>query len=403
VTVKEGSDKATITGSLDHTPKTDVTVTLSNGATLTFGIDYTPGDIVESTPFDINNGEDVVVDASDTRYYVTVTGGDFESLTSPDSVTVSVEDTNDTVTVKLTASKSVSEGGKITYTAMFEGGVAENDISVKLTNGETITITAGQTSGTVTKNVANDIYTSNNITNSIASVQESGDNAKLEDLQSDGKAVTTTVVDIIENGDAATLTLNNVTVKEGTDKATITGSLDQTPKSEVTVTLSNGATLTFGADYTPGTLVTSTPFDINNGEDVVVDASNTTYDVTVTGGDFESLTSPDSVTVSVEDTNDTVTVKLTASDKVNEGGKITYTATLEGGVAKNDITVTLANGETITIKANETSGEIDVTVENDIYASDNITNSIANVTETGSNDKLEDLQADGATVTTTVV
>ncbi|WP_181163596.1 hypothetical protein, partial [Enterovibrio norvegicus] len=69
-----------------------------------------------------------------------------------------------------------------------------------------------------------------------------------------------------------------------------------------------------GTDYTPGTLVTSTPFDINNGEDVVVDASDTTYDVTVTGGDFESLTSPDSVTVSVEDTNDTVTVKLTASD-----------------------------------------------------------------------------------------
>ncbi|WP_422111099.1 hypothetical protein [Enterovibrio norvegicus] len=32
----------------------------------------------------------------------------------------------------------------------------------------------------------------------------------------------------------------------------MTGSLDQTPKSEVTVTLSNGATLTFGTDYTPG-------------------------------------------------------------------------------------------------------------------------------------------------------
>ncbi|WP_035013888.1 immunoglobulin-like domain-containing protein, partial [Enterovibrio norvegicus] len=75
-------------------------------------------------------------------------------------------------------------------------------------------------------------------------------------------AVTTTVVDIIENGDAATLTLSNVTAKEGSDKATITGSLDHTPKTDVTVTLSNGATLTFGTDYTPGTLVTSTPFDI---------------------------------------------------------------------------------------------------------------------------------------------
>ncbi|WP_017014617.1 immunoglobulin-like domain-containing protein, partial [Enterovibrio norvegicus] len=300
---------------------------------------------------------------------VTVTGGDFESLTSPDSVTVSVEDTNDTVTVKLTASKSVNESGQITYTATLVGGEAQNDITVKLANGETITITAGETSGTVTTDVANDIYTSADITNSIASVQENGDNAKLEDLQANSETVTTDVVDVIENGDTTTLTLNNVTVKEGTDKATITGSLDHTPKTEVTVTLSNGATLTFGTDYTPGDIVESTPFDINNGEDVVVDASDTTYDVTVTGGDFEFLTSPDSVTVSVEDTNDTVTVKLTASGSVNEGDKITYTVTLAGGEAQNDITVTLANGEEITIKAGQTAGSAFTDVANDIYDS----------------------------------
>ncbi|WP_181163590.1 immunoglobulin-like domain-containing protein, partial [Enterovibrio norvegicus] len=379
---------ATITGSLDHTPKTEVTVTLSNGATLTFGTDYTPGDIVESTPFDINNGEDVVVDASDTTYDVTVTGGDFEFLTSPDSVTVSVEDTNDTVTVKLTASGSVNEGDKITYTVTLAGGEAQNDITVTLANGEEITIKAGQTAGSAFTDVANDIYDSANITNSIASITETGDNAKLEDLQADGVTVTTTVADIVENGDAATLTLNNVTVEEGSDKATITGSLDHTPKSDVTVTLSNGATLTFGIDYTPGDIVESTPFDINNGEDVVVDASDTRYDVTVTGGDFESLTSPDSVTVSVEDTMDTVTVKLTASKSVNESSQITYTAKLEGGVAQNDITVTLANGEKITIKAGQTAGSAFTDVANDIYDSANITNSIASITETGDNAKL---------------
>ncbi|WP_035016957.1 immunoglobulin-like domain-containing protein, partial [Enterovibrio norvegicus] len=108
---------------------------------------------------------------------------------------------------------------------------------------------------------------------------------------------------------------------------------------------------------------------INNGEDVVIDASDTTYDVTVMGGDFEFLTSPDSVTVSVEDTIDTVTVKLTASGSVNEGDKITYTATLEGGIAKNDITVTLANGEEITIKAGQTEGTVTADVANDIYTS----------------------------------
>ncbi|WP_035013492.1 immunoglobulin-like domain-containing protein, partial [Enterovibrio norvegicus] len=140
----------------------------------------------------------------------------------------------------LTASDKVNEGGKITYTATLEGGVAKNDITVTLANGETITIKANETSGEIDVTVENDIYASNNITNSIANVTETGSNDKLEDLQADGVTVTTEVADIVENGDAATLTLNNVTVKEGTDKATITGSLDHTPKTEVTVTLSNG-------------------------------------------------------------------------------------------------------------------------------------------------------------------
>ncbi|WP_035014801.1 hypothetical protein, partial [Enterovibrio norvegicus] len=91
-----------------------------------------------------------------------------------------------------------------------------------------------QTAGSAFTDVANDIYDSADITNSIASVQEADNNAKLEDLQLDGTTVTTTVVDTIENGDTATLTLNNVTVEEGSDKATITGSLDHTPKTEVT-------------------------------------------------------------------------------------------------------------------------------------------------------------------------
>ncbi|UTT87322.1 hypothetical protein LZI70_20550 (plasmid) [Vibrio pelagius] len=60
---------------------------------------------------------------------------------------------------------------------------------------------------------------------------------------------------------------------------------------------------------------------------------------------------------------DTVKVDLSADvlsiaegvDGDNQPNQITYTATLSGGVAKNDITVTLANDEVITIKAGETS------------------------------------------------
>ncbi|WP_338418007.1 immunoglobulin-like domain-containing protein, partial [Enterovibrio norvegicus] len=275
----------TYTVTLNAPTNEDITVTLSNAENITIKAGESEGSVtVDVRTDDLYQQADQAL----TVNIDNVSSNSFEDVRLQGSVKNTVVDDSDTVTVKLTASGSVNEGDEITYTATLEGGVAKNDITVTLASGETITIEANETSGEIDVTVENDIYASDNITNSIANVTETGSNDKLEDLQADGATVTTTVVDIIENGDAATLTLNNVTVKEGTDKATITGSLDHTPKTEVTVTLSNGAILTFGTDYTPGTLVTSTPFDINNGEDVVVDASNTRYDVTVTGGDFES-------------------------------------------------------------------------------------------------------------------
>ncbi len=47
-------ETATVGGSLDYAPKdTPLIVTLSNGQTITFGIDYVTGTIVQSTPFTI--------------------------------------------------------------------------------------------------------------------------------------------------------------------------------------------------------------------------------------------------------------------------------------------------------------------------------------------------------------
>ncbi|WEJ62786.1 immunoglobulin-like domain-containing protein [Thiomicrorhabdus lithotrophica] len=43
VSVNEGTGQATITASLDHTPETELVVTLDNGATVTFGTDYVAG------------------------------------------------------------------------------------------------------------------------------------------------------------------------------------------------------------------------------------------------------------------------------------------------------------------------------------------------------------------------
>ncbi|WP_350617214.1 immunoglobulin-like domain-containing protein, partial [Pseudomonas sp. HY7a-MNA-CIBAN-0227] len=58
----------------------------------------------------------------------------------------------------------------------------------------------------------------------------------------------------------------------------------------------------------------------------------------------------------VIDTETPSTIKLTASGEVNEGGQVTYTATLSHA-AGSPMTVTLSNGAKITIEQGKLSGE----------------------------------------------
>ncbi|MGR4976638.1 LapA family giant adhesin, partial [Pseudomonas sp. LARHCG127] len=103
--------------------------------------------------------------------------------------------------------------------------------------------------------------------------------------------------------------------------------------------------------------------------------------------------------------NDTTTVTLTANPTVNENGTITYTATLTGADGKpvtaqnGPVTVTLESGKTITIVAGASSGELDVTVGNDVYQGPTtVTESIS--TATGGN--LEAIAPNTAPVSTVV-
>ncbi|WP_369683300.1 immunoglobulin-like domain-containing protein, partial [Pseudomonas costantinii] len=77
------------------------------------------------------------------------------------------------------------------------------------------------------------------------------------------------------------------------------------------------------------------------------------------GGNFENLvTDPKAAVTTITDSVDNTTVTLSA-DKgtVLEGGDITYTATLTNP-AQTAVTVTLSNGQTITIKAGESTGSV---------------------------------------------
>ncbi|MEZ9964080.1 immunoglobulin-like domain-containing protein, partial [Vibrio cyclitrophicus] len=86
------------------------------------------------------------------------TGGNFESLVKdPTAATTTINDDSDVTTVSLSADASVTEGENITYTATLTNP-ADGAVTVTLSNGATITIADGATSGTTTVPASDDVY-----------------------------------------------------------------------------------------------------------------------------------------------------------------------------------------------------------------------------------------------------
>ncbi|MEB0299201.1 immunoglobulin-like domain-containing protein, partial [Pseudomonas sp. 10S4] len=99
------------------------------------------------------------------------------------------------------------------------------------------------------------------------------------------------------------------------------------------------------------------------------------------------------------DTIDTSTVTLKADPSAAEGGTVTYTATVGQPVTGSPVTVTLANGQTITIDIGKTSGTVNAVAPNDaLNGHAPLTNSITNV----SGGNYENLVADKTPVSTNV-
>ncbi|WP_343057681.1 immunoglobulin-like domain-containing protein, partial [Pseudomonas crudilactis] len=299
-------------------------------------------------------------------------------------------DTIDTTTVKLTATESAAEGGNVVYTATVGAPVTGSPVVVTLSNGQTITIGVGQTTGTATTTAPNDVLTGHApLTNAITNV--SGGN--YENLVADKTPVSTTVTDTV---DTTNLSLSATgTVAEG-GSIVYTATLTNAAGSPVTVTLSNGAVITIDAGKTTGTVTVPAPAD-----DVYKDAGTVQATISnATGGNFENLVpSTTPAITSVTDTVDTTTVKLTATATAAEGGNVVYTATVGAPVTGSPVVVTLANGQTITIGVGQTTGTATTTAPNDALTGHApLTNSITNVT--GGN--YENLVADKTPVSTNV-
>ncbi|MCE0975468.1 retention module-containing protein, partial [Pseudomonas putida] len=345
----------TYTVTLSNPAQTPVTVTLSNGQTITVEAGKTQGSVDFQTPANdvYNNGSTVSVTIEN------ATGGNFEQLTpNPTPAQTTINDSVDTTTATLTASPSVTEGGVITYTVTLSNP-AQTPVTVTLSNGQTITVEAGKTQGSVDfQTPANDVY-NNGSTVSVTIENATGGN--FEQLTPNPTPAQTTINDSVDTT-TATLTASPSVTEGGVITYTVT--LSNPAQTPVTVTLSNGQTITVEAGKTQGSVDFQTPANdvYNNGSTVSVTIEN------ATGGNFEQLTpNPTPAQTTINDSVDTTTATLTANPSVTEGGVITYTVTLSNP-AQTPVTVTLSNGQTITVEAGKTQGSVDFqTPANDVY------------------------------------
>ena len=155
---------------------------------------------------------------------------------------------------------------------------------------------------------------------------------------------------------------------------------------DLVIQLANGETITIAAGESEGSTTTTV-----NADDVFKeeDSIDNQIESISSGGSPAASANFDpqqSVTTIITDDSDTVTATLSATESVSEdGGQITYTVTLEGGpgdiAPTSDLTVTLANGEIITIAAGQTNGSITVDVNrDDMYLDpESISNSIVDI------------------------
>ncbi|WP_409322960.1 immunoglobulin-like domain-containing protein, partial [Pseudomonas putida] len=304
------------------------------------------------------------------------TGGNFEQLTpNPTPAQTTITDSVDTTTATLTASPSVTEGGVITYTVTLSNP-AQTPVTVTLSNGQTITVEAGKTQGSVDfQTPANDVY-NNGSTVSVTIENATGGN--FEQLTPNPTPAQTTINDSVDTT-TATLTASPSVIEGGVITYTVT--LSNPAQTPVTVTLSNGQTITVEAGKTQGSIDFQTPANdvYNNGSTVSVTIES------ATGGNFEQLTpNPTPASTVINDSIDTVTVSIVSNGNVTEDQQPSFTVKVSQALDR-PLTVTLSNGDTVTIEAGKTEVEYKTSVQgDDVYLdAGSITLSVTDATVPG--------------------
>ncbi|MFR0673964.1 immunoglobulin-like domain-containing protein, partial [Enterobacterales bacterium AW_CKDN230030176-1A_HGKHYDSX7] len=242
-----------------------------------------------------------------------------------------------------------------------------------------VKVPAGSTTGTATITVKDDAYVGGqaDIVNKLASVS-GGDN--FEKLTLGGETRTTTVTDEpgtpgnpggTNQGDKVLVTITSNGDVDESQPPAFTVKVNQALDRDLTVTLTNGASVVIAAGQTQAQY--KAPIQ---GDDVFKDAGSLTVgikDATVTGKTFENLQLGDAATVQISDTVSEVIATLTVDKtSVIEGNTFNYTVTLTNAQGlpvsgHNGLTFTLSDGTKVFLAAGSASGTTQVTAPDDVF------------------------------------
>ncbi|WP_143501279.1 retention module-containing protein, partial [Pseudomonas sp. Irchel 3H3] len=362
--ITEGG-QITYIATLTNPAGTPMTVTLSNGSVIVIEAGKTSGSVVVDTP-----ANDVYVKGSTVSTTITgTTGGNFESLvpsTTPAVTTIS--DSIDTVTVTIESNGDVLENTAPKFTVKVDQ-VLKQDLTVTLSNGDTVVIKAGTSSTPYElKAQGDDVYKDGQVVE-VGVSNATVDGKSFENLVLGDKAQVT--IDDTLTEVKATLSVDKTTVTEGgsvTYTVTLTNAagLPMSNHGELTFKLSDGTTITVPANSTTGTATVVTSNDIfTGGQPALVNKLES-----VSGADqFEKLTlGKDQFTTTVTDQpsgeGDKITVTIESNGDVLENAAPKFTVKVDQ-VLKQDLTVTLSNGDTVVIKAGTTSVPYELKAQGD--------------------------------------
>ncbi|WP_442967300.1 immunoglobulin-like domain-containing protein [Pseudomonas sp. WJP1] len=354
----------------------ELTFKLTDGTEIKIPANGTTGSAIVTAKDDIfTGGQDAIVNKLDS-----VSANNFEKLTlGQDQFTTTVTDEpsgqGDKITVSIESNGDVLENAAPKFTVKVDQ-VLKQDLTVTLSNGDTVVIKAGSTSVPYELKAQGDDVYKDGDTIKLSVTDAAVDGKSFENLALGDEAVVK--VDDTLTEVKATLTVDKTTVAEGgsiTYTVTLTNAagLPMASHGELTFKLTDGTEIKIPANGTTGSAIVTAKDDIfTGGQDAIVNKLDS-----VSANNFEKLTlGQDQYTTTVTDEpgsgdpkdpanqGDKITVSIESNGDVLENAAPKFTVKVDQ-VLKQDLTVTLSNGDTVVIKAGSTSVPYELKAQGD--------------------------------------